>query len=180
MQGKLYDLGVGIVDQYGAPGTAASDIAAFGKDFVIGPEPVEGKPPNVTIPGTFPTERFMAEVLAHNGAGNMAALDGIYENGVLAAPPDQDGTDRYSKFHNKIGDYHDRRAGHGQGPHADLLEYLYLFGSRRDLSSMTMRKFLVTVAALALLSGCGPSTPKPGNPAPSTGAGQGQVFRELA
>ncbi|TPG36007.1 EspA/EspE family type VII secretion system effector [Mycolicibacterium hodleri] len=107
LQGKLYDLGAGFVDQYGAPGAAASDIAAFGKDFVIGPEPIEGKPPNVTIPGTFPTERFMAEVLAHNGAGDMSALDGIYDNGVLNEPPGQSGTADYRDYHNAIKAYLD-------------------------------------------------------------------------
>jgi hypothetical protein len=113
LQGKLYDLGAGAVDQFGAPGTAASDIAAFGKDFVIGPEPVEGKAPNVTIPGTFPTERFMAEVLAQNGAGDMSALNGIYDNGVLDAPPLQDGTGRYSDYHNDIKRYLDSVGGPG-------------------------------------------------------------------
>ena len=107
LQGKLYDLGAGVVDQFGAPGTAASDIASFTKDFVIGPEPVEGKPPNVTIPGTFPTERFMAEVLANNGAGDMSALDGIYQNGALIAPPDQPGTSSYGDYHNAIKSYLD-------------------------------------------------------------------------
>ncbi|MDX1892622.1 EspA/EspE family type VII secretion system effector [Mycolicibacterium sp. 050158] len=107
LQGKLYDLGAGFVDQYGAPGAAASDIAAFSKDFVIGPEPVEGRPPNVTIPGTFPTERFMAEVLAHNGAGDMSILDGIYENGRFTAPPDQSGSTEYGSYHNAIANYLD-------------------------------------------------------------------------
>jgi hypothetical protein len=107
LQGKLYDLGAGAVDQFGAPGTAASDIAAFGKDFVIGPEPVEGKAPNVTIPGTFPTERFMAEVLARNGAGDMSALNGIYRDGVLQAPPDQIGAGEYRDYHNAIKKYLD-------------------------------------------------------------------------
>jgi hypothetical protein len=47
----------------------------------------------------------MAEVLARNGTGDMSLLDGIYHNGVFDAPPPQDGTDRYSNYHNKIGDY---------------------------------------------------------------------------
>jgi hypothetical protein len=105
LQGKLYDLGAAAVDQFGAPGTAASDIASFSKDFVIGPEPVEGKPPNVTIPGTFPTERFMAEVLANSGAGDMSALDGIYENGVLNPAPGQTGSPEYGTYHNNITRY---------------------------------------------------------------------------
>jgi hypothetical protein len=105
LQGKLYDLGAGAVDQFGAPGTAASDIASFSKDFVIGPEPVEGKPPNVTIPGTFPTERFMAEVLANNGAGDMSQLDGIYQNGALQQAPGQVGDSTYADYHNAIITY---------------------------------------------------------------------------
>jgi len=105
LQGKLYDLGAGAVDPFGAPGSAASDIASFTKDFVIGPEPVEGKPANVTIPGTFPTERFMAEVLANKGAGNMSVLDGIYQNGVLNPAPNQTGDSTYGAYHNAIGAY---------------------------------------------------------------------------
>ncbi len=107
LQGKLYDLSAGFIDQYGAPGGAANDIAAFSKDFIIGPEPVEGKAPNVTIPGTFPTERLMAETLADHGAGDMSALNGIYENGVLHAPPDQTGSGEYRDYHNTITTYLD-------------------------------------------------------------------------
>jgi hypothetical protein len=46
-------------------------------------------------------------VLARNGAGDMSALNDIYRDGVLQAPPDQIGSKDYGSYHNNITDYLD-------------------------------------------------------------------------
>jgi hypothetical protein len=47
----------------------------------------------------------MAEVLAHNGAGDVSLLNGIYQNGVFDAPPNQTGDSSYGQYHNNITRY---------------------------------------------------------------------------
>ncbi|UCZ60854.1 EspA/EspE family type VII secretion system effector [Mycolicibacterium phocaicum] len=104
LRGKLYDIVGAGVDQFGAPGGAAKDVMDLGKEYVIGPEPKEGKAANVTIPGTFPTQQHMAELLAQSHAGDMSKLQEYFRDGELH-PPKNDGGPAYSRYHNQVVAY---------------------------------------------------------------------------
>ena len=104
LRGKLYDIVGAGVDQFGAPGGAAKDVMDLGKEYIIGPEPKEVKAANVTIPGTFPTQQHMAEVLAQSHAGDMSKLQEYFRDGELH-PPKNDGGPAYSRYHNQVVAY---------------------------------------------------------------------------
>jgi len=103
--GKLYDIAGAAVDQFGTPGGAAKDVMDLGKEYIIGPEPKEGKPANIGIPGTFPTQQHMAEVLAQSNAGDTSQLKDYFRDGKLQPPPLHDGTDAYRDYHNRVVAY---------------------------------------------------------------------------
>lgn len=107
LQSKLFDLTMAGAAQAGPHGQVISDFGSIGKDFIVGPEPVEGKPPNVTIPGTFPTERYLAQVLASAGAGDMSRLGDFVHAGQIVPPPDQSGAEVYGEYHDAIKAYLD-------------------------------------------------------------------------
>ncbi|WP_285030108.1 EspA/EspE family type VII secretion system effector [Mycolicibacterium sp. lyk4-40-TYG-92] len=104
LRSKLYDIAGAGVDQFGAPGGAAKDVMDLGKEYIIGPEPKEGKAASPVIPGTFPTQQHMAEVLAQSNAGDLSKLSGYFEDGKLK-PPDQNGGRDYQDYHNAVVAY---------------------------------------------------------------------------
>ncbi|MEN4475554.1 EspA/EspE family type VII secretion system effector [Mycolicibacterium cosmeticum] len=106
LRGKLFDLATTVAGHGGTPGGLASEAGSIGKDFIVGPEPQEGKPPNVTIPGTFPTQQYLAQVLANANAGDMSLIDEYLQTGELVAP-DQSGGKEYRDFHNNVNAYLD-------------------------------------------------------------------------
>ncbi len=85
-------------------GEPIAGAAEFGKEFVIGPEPVRGQPPNLSLPNTFPMETQMAEALVRAGVGDVSGLLPYVEGGSLLPPP-EDGTGDFTTFQSSLQHY---------------------------------------------------------------------------